>query len=397
MTVNSHRPDDWVLVGAVVMDVAAAVSFGTGAHAAVVYLTVGLGALFSLVSLGMGRRARARSHRSNAERMTRIREALNEYNTVCSTLDAASNEQLARLQSSLEETQVLVTNATSRVSGEAHGGDVAGVPARERMAGLVRELAILVKDDMVEEHAEGMARFEQHTREALNRFVGTVDTLKHRSTDIAHRFTSMRTKIVDVTALVRDVGEINSQTELLALNAAIEAARAGEAGRGFAVVADEVRKLARRTETFSRQIREMLEEINGSIGDLGRSVDEAANTDAGGDEVSLISADKLWEELREVSHRASSQSRNVARIAQSLKSLVDDGALSSDFEDMVVQVLAKVRGHVDLLGAQIHRVLEAHQERSGTEPTARIKERTTALVGMLEESRKGLAPLPAGG
>ena len=134
MTVNSHRPDDWVLVGAVAMDVAAAVSFGTGAHAAVVYVTVGLGALFSLVSLGMGRRARARSHRSNAERMTRIREALNEYNTVCSTLDAASNEQLARLQSSLEETQVLVTNATSRVSGEAHGGDVAGVPARERMA-----------------------------------------------------------------------------------------------------------------------------------------------------------------------------------------------------------------------------------------------------------------------
>ena len=96
-----------------------------------------------------------------------------------------------------------------------------------------------------------------------------------------------------------------------------------------------------------------------------------------------------------MSQRASLQSRNVARIAQALDSLVEQGALSSEFEEMVVQVLAKVRGHVDLLGAQIHRVLEAHQERSGTEPTARIKERTSALMGMLEESRKGMNALPA--
>lgn len=396
MSTVSMRPDDWVLTGALITEIAAVVCLATDVGHGWVYAAIGTAACLGLVSLALGRRARARFHRSNAERMRRIQDALGEYNTVCSTLDAASGEQLARLEASLEETQAMVAQAAARMSGDAASGQPGTGVARDRVAVLVRELVSLVKQDIVDEHTEGVERFERHTREALTKFLGTLDALKNRSADIAQRFSSMRARIADVTALARDVGEINSQTELLALNAAIEAARAGEAGRGFAVVADEVRKLARRTETFSRQIREMLEEINGSIGDLGRSVDEAAGADTSGPDMSLSSADQLWEELCAVNRRASSHSRDVARIALALDSLVEKGALSSEFEDTVLQVLANVRGQVDLLGKQLHRLLDAHQERIGTEPTTRIKARTVALMNMVEESRKGItgAPLP---
>jgi methyl-accepting chemotaxis protein len=57
------------------------------------------------------------------------------------------------------------------------------------------------------------------------------------------------------------IDDIADQTNLLALNAAIEAARAGAQGRGFAVVADEVRKLAERTTNATKEIAQMIKNI----------------------------------------------------------------------------------------------------------------------------------------
>lgn len=69
----------------------------------------------------------------------------------------------------------------------------------------------------------------------------------------------------EITGIMQVIQGISEQTGLLALNASIEAARAGEQGRGFEVVASEVRKLADQSGIASRQVAQLIQNIDGDV------------------------------------------------------------------------------------------------------------------------------------
>lgn len=90
--------------------------------------------------------------------------------------------------------------------------------------------------------------------------------------DVTRIIEELSNKAIHISNIVGTISAISEQTNLLALNAAIEAARAGEAGRGFSVVAEEVRKLSVGTAESSREVKDIITEIQHDIGKAKESM-----------------------------------------------------------------------------------------------------------------------------
>ena len=113
------------------------------------------------------------------------------------------------------------------------------------------------------------------------------------------------------------ISDISSQTNLLSLNASIEAARAGEHGRGFAVVADEVKKLSEISGESSKQISQLLAEIE-------KDTQHAIQVSTKGNEEVLKGADcvndagQSFQSIVEQMEQVNAQNEHLNQLAQTM-------------------------------------------------------------------------------
>ena len=121
-------------------------------------------------------------------------------------------------------------------------------------------------------------------------------------------------KMADIIGVIEGIA---FQTNILALNAAVEAARAGEQGRGFAVVASEVRALAQRSAGAAKEIKALIEESVGQIGDGGRRAEAAGKVI---DEI-VVSVQQVNQLIGEIAVASSEQSAGVSEINKAILQL----------------------------------------------------------------------------
>lgn len=165
---------------------------------------------------------------------------------------------------------------------------------------------------------------------------------------VEEEMNSINTEVLESARVVEELGrkswqigkildiikDIANQTNLLSLNAAIEAARAGEQGKGFAVVADEIRKLANQSSEATKQIAEIVEDIQKG------SVEAVESMKYGTEEVQkgTVIVSQAGEAFKKILVAIEKVTLQVEEISESMKDIAQSSSIVSSSMNEVLDI-----------------------------------------------------------
>jgi twitching motility protein PilJ len=183
--------------------------------------------------------------------------------------------------------------------------------------------------------AEEVARSASETAlkggESVERTVAGILQIRETVAETTRKVKRLAESSQEISKIVALISQIASRTNLLALNASIEAARAGEAGRGFAIVADEVRQLADRAAKASKEIEQIVLQIQSETSSVMTAMEEGTQQVIEGTRLAE-QAKRSLEDIIQVSNR----------IDVLVRSITSDTVEQTETSRAVAQVMQSV-------------------------------------------------------
>jgi methyl-accepting chemotaxis protein len=259
-----------------------------------------------------------------------------------------------------------VTQVTNNAQIAAEGSQKAGEAASKGA-------------NMARQTVEGM----QKIKDAMGIASSGVTALGERSNEIGK--------------IVATIDDIAAQTNLLALNAAIEAARAGEQGRGFAVVADEVRKLAERSSTATKEIADLIANIQNGVNEAVRAMEEGNKEVNSGFELATNAGDSL-NEILETVMEVSKEVDRIASASDELNKLSQEMVKVTDGVSSIVEENTAATEQMSASSDQVTKSIEtvagvAEENSAATEEVSASAEEMSAQVQEVVASAQSLAQM----
>lgn len=153
---------------------------------------------------------------------------------------------------------------------------------------------------------------------AMNRTVQGIVAIQQTVEATARKVKNLADASQKISRVLNLIRELANQTNLLALNASVEATRAGEEEQGFAV-ANEVRTLAEQSANATKEIEEIIEEIQAETNEVIKAMDIGRKRVLIG--TKLVKGTR--QALTDLAKVSTSINRTVEKIAQSASTQVN--------------------------------------------------------------------------
>jgi len=215
------------------------------------------------------------------------------------------------------------------------------------------------------EVANGSVELAKQGSEAVTLTIQGMNNMRDKMQETGKRIKRLGESSQQIGEIVGLIDDIAEQTNILSLNASIQAAMAGEAGRGFAVVADEVQRLAERSAEATKQIADLVSNIQADTNEAVSSMEDATRE--------VVENTRLADE-------AGRALGEIETVSEELSTLITA---------MANTARAQSEEATDVSGTMVHIRELTTQASATTTETAESVGRLSVLAGQLKSSVAG--------